>query len=102
VQLPEQASHDLAVAAIYLQLCRTLPAMAAAWVSEDYFRLLARSQGSAAGTGWPELDKQPDAVLLDGSGSIIRLIEFGGSYDARRVEKTHRSAVRARLSYSLW
>jgi hypothetical protein len=102
LRLPEQASHDLAVAAIYLQLRRTEPEAACAWVSEDYFRLLHRGRRATAGRVWPALDKEPDAVLLDDRGQIVRLVEFGGSYDARRVEKTHRSAVRAGLPYSLW
>lgn len=85
-----QATHDLHMAAIYLQALAQGPARAIAWVYETRM-------------GPPKFrEKLPDAVLRDEAGTIRRIIEFGGTYDAHRIEKLHRYCVERRLPYELW
>jgi hypothetical protein len=87
---PLQATHDLHVAQIYLHFLTTDPARAAAWVSEERFAPERRHE------------KLPDAVLHDAHGNITLVIEFGGAYDAKHVERVHRDCVTRSLPYELW
>lgn len=87
---PLQATHDLHVAQIYLQMLQTDPALAALWVSEERFAEERRKE------------KLPDAVIRDTLGNIILVIEFGGAYDAKHVERVHEDCVARSLPYELW
>lgn len=84
-----QVTHDLHVALIYLLFLRGNRAAAADWISEE---LLERVPNQ----------KLPDAVLRDETGRTYRVIEFGGAYDAKRVEKLHLYCARNELPYELW
>ena len=85
-----QATHDLGVAAVWLRLQQVAPQWAAAWRSED---LLAHTR-----TG----QKLPDAFIVDDAEQVIWVIEFGGGYDAERVEAFHRDCASRNLPYQLW
>ena len=87
---PLQATHDLHVAQIYLHFLKTDPARAALWVSEERFAPERRRE------------KLPDAVILDEAGNIALVIEFGGAYDAKHVERVHLDCVTRSLPYELW
>lgn len=89
---PDQATHDLHTAAIYLKLRETDPEAAAAWVSEDRF---ARLRGRRH-------EKLPDAVLLDPRGRIREVVEFGGSYSKVRVRAFHQYCQEQGYPYQLW
>ena len=86
-----QAGHDMHLASVYFRLHRAEPDTAASWISED---LLPRPERPG--------EKLPDAVLKDSAGRIIRVIEFGGAYDARRVSKFHDFCAAHGYPYELW
>ncbi|NNJ28115.1 hypothetical protein [Alienimonas chondri] len=86
-----QATHDLGVSAMFLRLLRDNPPAAARWIGEDRLAPYRKRQ------------KLPDAVLADGPGSEPELVlEFGGSYDKRRVAAFHQDCARRRLAYEVW
>ena len=85
-----QATHDLHVVQIYLRLWQADPGLAALWVSEERFAPERRRE------------KLPDAVLRDTAGNLILVIEFGGAYDAKHVERVHLDCVTRSLPYELW
>lgn len=87
---PLQATHDLHVSQVYLRLLIQDPDQAALWVSEERFAPERRRE------------KLPDAVLRDPSGRLLRVIEFGGSYDAAHVARVHQDCVTRALPYELW
>lgn len=89
---PLQATHDLGVAAIWLRLRVVSPQLAAAWRGEDLLAHTRRGPG----------DKLPDAFLVDAAGEVVSVIEFGGSYDAARVQAFHADCARRQLPYQLW
>lgn len=85
-----QVTHDLHVAGIYFRYVRMLPALAPLWVGEDILAPTRRHQ------------KLPDAVLRNASGDILRVIEFGGRYPAKRVAEFHADCALRQLPYELW
>ena len=87
---PTQATHDLGVAAVWLRLHQVAPKWAAAWRGED---LLAHTRRG---------EKLPDAFIVDDAEQVIWVIEFGGGYDAERVEAFHQDCVSRNLPYQLW
>lgn len=87
---PLQASHDIHVSAIYLNLLRSQSAAALLWVPEERFGLHRRGQ------------KLPDAELQDAHGRTLKVIEFGGSYPPERVRKVHEDCERRGVPYELW
>lgn len=89
---PLQATHDLGVAAVWLRLQAEQPEVAAAWRSEDLLAHTRRAHG----------DKVPDAFIVDSSGEVVAVIEFGGGYDADRIRDFHADCSRRRLPYQLW
>lgn len=86
----EQATHDIHVAALYLLTRATAPTTAARWWVEDL-------RGKA---GYHI--KDPDVLIEDDSGHVVEAIEFGGEYDAKRVEEFHRHCAERELPYQLW
>lgn len=87
---PTQATHDLGVAAVWLRLNEVAPQWATAWRGED---LLAHTRRG---------EKLPDAFIVDDSEQVVWLIEFGGGYDAERVEAFHQDCAARGLPYQLW
>lgn len=87
---PLQTTHDLGVAQVWLHLHRTAPAWAEAWRSED---LLAHTR---------EVEKCPDAFVVNAAEQVVMVIEFSGRYDAARIEAFHRDCAQRELPYQLW
>lgn len=87
---PTQATHDLGVAAVWLRLRAIAPQWAKAWRGED---LMAHTRRG---------EKLPDAFIVDHNEQVVWLIEFGGGYDAARVEAFHRDCCERSLPYQLW
>ena len=87
---PTQATHDLGVAAVWLQFHEVAPWWAAAWRGED---LMAHTRRG---------EKLPDAFVVGDSEYVHCVIEFGGGYDAERVEAFHQDCVKRDLTYQLW
>jgi len=85
-----QATHDLHVAVLYLKLLRTNQDAARAWVGED----LRPKAGFQL--------KDPDAVLEFQDGRPSLAIEFGGKYDAGRIQDFHEHCERFSVGYELW
>ena len=87
---PTQATHDLGVAAVWLRLKDAAPQWAAAWRSED---MLAHTRRG---------EKLPDAFIVNEAGQVVCVAEFGGGYDAHRVEAFHLDCATRGLPYQLW
>jgi hypothetical protein len=87
---PTQATHDLGVAAVWLRLNHVAPEWASAWRGED---LLAHTRRG---------EKLPDAFVVAETERVAWVIEFGGSYDAQRVEAFHQDCAARELPYQLW
>lgn len=86
-----QATHDLGVAQVYLELRAKNPEAALRWTGEDTLRSARKRQ------------KIPDALLHPATPHAPPLvIEFGGAYDARRVRSFHDDCSQRRLPYELW
>jgi hypothetical protein len=85
-----QATHDLGVAAVWLCLHCQAPAWAEAWRGEDQ---LAHTRVG---------EKLPDAFIVSDTDEVAWAIEFGGSYDAPRVQDFHEDCARRDLPYQIW
>ena len=90
VGTPYQASHDLGVAAVYLNFLRVRPDDAAAWIGEDV--------GGKALRG----NKRPDAVVLDADRRRHFAVEFGAGYPPARLFAFHRHCEKHSLDYEVW
>ena len=75
------------VAEIYLRYFREDATIRERWIGEE---LLGKSAE----------EEVPDAMVEDVAGA--RVIEFGGTYDSRRVAKFHRHCSSRGLRYELW
>ena len=87
---PVQATHDLGVAAVWLRQREIAPRFAKAWRGED---LLAHTRRG---------EKLPDAFIVNEEGTVTWVIEFGGGYDADRVQAFHEDCASRGLPYQLW
>lgn len=86
-----QATHDLGVSAVYLQLKKDHPEREEKWIGEDILRPHYRRK------------KLPDAVLaLSPTATPELVIEFGGAYDRRRLEAFHLDCRKKDLPYEIW
>lgn len=87
---PLQLDHDLGVAEIW---ARRRKQANVTWISEDIFR------------SWYLRDKHakvPDALLLNLERTkVLRVLEFGGQYAARRLKNFHRYWA-SRAPYEIW
>ena len=87
---PTQATHDLGVAAVWLRLNQVAPQWAIAWRGEDLMAHTRRGQ------------KLPDAFIVADNDQVLWVMEFGGGYDAERVQAFHQDCVSRNLPYQLW
>ena len=85
-----QATHDLGVAQVWLQLSQTAPQWAAAWRGEDLFSDTRRGE------------KCPDAMIVNDNGQVVCVIEFGGQYHAERLRAFHEDCAGRGLPYQVW
>jgi hypothetical protein len=86
----EIRDHDLRLAAVYVHYRRTWPRLAHLW--------LGRHARPRAGFRL----KDPDALLCDGSGRPLRLIQAAGRWNAARVERFHDYCTELALPYEIW
>lgn len=86
-----QATHDLGVSEMFLNLLGRRPARAERWLGEDEL------------APYRKHEKLPDAVLAADPNTRPELVlEFGGAYDARRVEQFHHDCASQGLRYEIW
>ena len=90
VKVSTQATHDIGVAQVWLQFATVDPPQAAAWRGEDLMAHTRRGQ------------KLPDGFLVDADGTPVAVVEFGGSYDTRRVRDFHLDCASRDLPYQIW
>ena len=87
---PLQASHDLGLAELYLHFRSERPGDANRWSGEHV-------------RGPVELkNQQPDALLMDRSNEPAKAIEYGGLYNAKRLDRFHRWCQQRSIPYELW
>ncbi len=86
-----QATHDLGVSEMYLQLKRSHSPRLQYWIGEDVLAPHRRGQ------------KLPDAVIATLPGATPQLVlEFGGAYDKIRVNEFHQDCYQRALPYEIW
>jgi hypothetical protein len=86
-----QATHDLGVSEVFLNLLDQRPALAERWIGEDEL------------APFRQHEKLPDAVVADGPLARPELVlEFGGAYDVRRVAQFHEDCATQMLPYEIW
>ncbi len=101
---PLQASHELAMADLYLHFHAERPTDARYWLAEQVYqqphwrdRLISRD-----GCMFAMVGQKPDALLVDENAVVIKAIELGGVYNAKRLERFHRWCQRRSLPYEIW
>lgn len=87
-----EENHDIHLAAVFLQLRATSPALARCWISEEFIR---RSRPNAPG------EKLPDAIVRP-DGSPEKIVDFGGEYSPAKLESFHRWAEEKARAYEFW
>ena len=87
---PEHRDHDLRLAAVYVHYRTVLPALAELWIG----------QHALAKAGYQV--KDPDALLCDENGRVLRVIESAGRNGAPQIERFHQHCVEFDLPYELW
>jgi len=88
---PLQLSHDLGTSAIFVHWTQKQPGLLSDWYGEDYLRQHP----------FP-FPFMPDAALLGPAGVPETLIEFGGQYPLRKLQRWHQACAASQLSYELW
>lgn len=91
---PLQASHDLAVMQVYLNLRCSNPALAEAWVGEDC-------------VPWPRgrRVRRADAIVREATGDVALAIEIGGAgsaYGPDRLRDLHAHFAAHGIPYFVW
>lgn len=82
--------HDLHLSEVYLYYRRRRPQEAGHWLGEAVFPKAGKNI------------KDPDAFIVDEGLRPIRVVEFGGRYDQRRVAAFHDHCADQELPYELW
>jgi len=86
-----QATHDLGVCEMYLQLRDQQPEKALRWIGEDAVAPHRRGQ------------KLPDAIIAHAADERPQLVlEFGGAYDKDRLIDFHADNEERELPYEIW
>lgn len=85
-----ETTHDLHLASIYLKLRSENAKLASTWRSEAR---LAKERTDGVG-------KVPDAMVIDRGQR--RVIEFGGSYSARKLREFHTYCAQRKWAYEIW
>lgn len=96
---PLQVSHDFGVAEVYLLYCARLLKPTQRWIGDIAYRNAQSPEISRLiSTG----SQKPDALVVENSGLIVKAIEFGGVYNAKRIIKFHQWCQRKEVSYEIW
>lgn len=85
-----ETTHDLHLSSIYLKLRSENAKLASTWRSEAR---LAKERADGVG-------KVPDAMIIDRGQR--RVIEFGGSYSARKLREFHTYCAQQKWAYEIW
>ena len=85
-----QATHDLGVTQVWLQLAESSPDWADAWRGEDLMAHTRRGQ------------KLPDGFIVNKSNEVVCVVEFGGAYDQQRIREFHEDCRDRSLPYRMW
>ncbi len=101
---PLHASHELALADVYLHFRTDRPTDAKYWLAEHAYRQPHSQERliSMEGSPFALVGQKPDALLVDENGVVVKAIELGGVYNAKRLERFHRWCQRRRLPYEIW
>lgn len=86
-----QATHDLGVAQMYLQVHAHRPHLIREWIGEDVLAPFRQQQ------------KLPDAIISRSPlANPTLVLEFGGAYDKQRIAEFHRDCEQRSLPYEIW
>ena len=86
-----QATHDLGVCEMFLQLRKQRPDEVVRWIGEDALAPHRRGQ------------KLPDAIIATGADERPELVmEFGGAYNKERLIDFHADNEERKLPYEIW
>ena len=85
-----QVGHDLGTAAVFLRLLKDSPELLDGWVNED----------EIADPSYKEA--KSDAVILNGDGSVQRVVEFASGYQAEKFAKIDRTFRPHGIPYEIW
>ena len=97
-----QLEHDLHCTSIYIHLRLEHHHDAHNWVSDDLWkRLVHRRFVKKRFVAKPPAEKVPDAHLVQ-NGTPYRVIDFGGSYSAARVDALIDYAQATNLPIQIW
>ncbi len=101
---PIQASHELAMADLYLHFHTNRPTDASYWLAEQAYRHPHWQERliSMEGSPFAIVGQKPDVLLVDENGVVVKAIELGGVYNAKRLERFHRWCQRRSLPYEIW
>jgi hypothetical protein len=94
-----QASHELGLAEQFLHFYRERDSRWEYWIGEQSYAQLNNS--SVAGL-LADGTQRPDALVLRESGQVDHALEYGGLYNAKRIERFHRWCQRRSLAYEIW
>lgn len=84
-----QMGHDIGLSDVFVHYFVCDPTLIQYWWGEDQINTKGK--------------KVPDAVIATSRDARPdRVVEFGGSYNARRVEQFHATCKREKLEYELW
>lgn len=86
-----EATHDLGLAAVFLEILSETPGRAQAWVAESQ---LVKDPSTAA-------RKVPDALIRSRRGGET-VIEFGGEYSKAKLAEFHEDCALRGRRYELW
>lgn len=96
---PLQISHDHGFAEVYLSYRSRLLKPTQQWIGDIAFynKGIAEVLG-----GLLNGSQKPDALVVDASGRIVKAVEFGGVYNAKRLIKFHQWCQRKEVAYEIW
>jgi hypothetical protein len=86
----EHCDHDLRLASVYAHYRQEFPQLAAMWLGQH-----ARPKAGYQ-------IKDPDVLLRDDKGLVVRVIQAIGRSSAAQIERFHEHCVENNLPYELW
>jgi hypothetical protein len=96
---PLQVSHDLGLAEQYLYFRSQRDSRCDWWFGEHFFPACGVAE---VGRLLSDGGQRPDALVVNQSQQIDYAVEYGGLYNAKRLERFHRWCQRRSLPYEIW
>ncbi|MBN8600634.1 MAG: hypothetical protein J0M26_06385 [Planctomycetes bacterium] len=96
---PLQVSHDHGLAEVYFQYRSRLLKPTQKWIGDIAYRNCRPTEVSkliSVGS------QKPDALVVEHEGPVVKAIEFGGVYNAKRLSKFHQWCQRHGVAYEIW